>query len=43
LTVTAALSYVTASMSVAERTALSWSLDDLLDWCTYEEKECDME
>jgi hypothetical protein len=42
-TVSAALSYVTASLSEAERTALSWSLEDLLDWCTYEEKPCDIE
>uniref|UniRef100_A0A914UP19 EGF-like domain-containing protein n=1 Tax=Plectus sambesii TaxID=2011161 RepID=A0A914UP19_9BILA len=35
------LAYAVASLSVEERTALSWTLEEMLDWCTYEEKECD--
>ncbi len=41
-TVMGSISYVTASMPAAEREKLSWSLDEMLDWCTYEEQECDI-
>ncbi len=41
-TVMGSISYVTASMPPAEREALSWSLSEMLIWCTYEERECDI-
>uniref|UniRef100_A0A914WA71 EGF-like domain-containing protein n=1 Tax=Plectus sambesii TaxID=2011161 RepID=A0A914WA71_9BILA len=42
-TVSESVSYVTASLTAAERAKLSWSLDQMVMWCTYEERECNME
>jgi hypothetical protein len=42
-TIMGSVSYVTASMPTAERELLSWTLREMLVWCTYEERECDME
>uniref|UniRef100_A0A914WZY4 EGF-like domain-containing protein n=1 Tax=Plectus sambesii TaxID=2011161 RepID=A0A914WZY4_9BILA len=41
-TVSDALIFVAASLSVEERTSFSWTLQEMVDWCTYEGKECDM-
>lgn len=40
--VTDAVTYIVASLSPEQRSQLSWSLSDMVTWCTYEEKECDM-
>uniref|UniRef100_A0A914WNS7 EGF-like domain-containing protein n=1 Tax=Plectus sambesii TaxID=2011161 RepID=A0A914WNS7_9BILA len=41
-TVSDALIFVAASLSVEERTSFSWTLDEMVDWCTYEGQDCDM-
>uniref|UniRef100_A0A914WBD6 EGF-like domain-containing protein n=1 Tax=Plectus sambesii TaxID=2011161 RepID=A0A914WBD6_9BILA len=37
-----AVAYLTSLLSTDDRVALSWTLDEMIDWCTYEEKPCDM-